>query len=237
MPEPPADWPAFQKHALEYEAFLAEVLKQRAQTRPAGPNRKWKWLLNSNVATALVSLLLTAVLGNLTLAWVQKRNKDHEFKLLAYKEHLAAQLKTVERVYHLVGGVRAAAQDLITVTQPEFSLDRFTGKDARSVRDQVLEVQDRYSKTDQQWRAEREALGFLMVYHHHGRPEVLTAWENMQGALDTYTACAEKWHNSHIGKPASPNLPLPCQRELAETTRLFTAMTLRLAEAQSASRP
>ncbi|HTP33813.1 MAG TPA: hypothetical protein VMJ75_16655 [Candidatus Acidoferrales bacterium] len=204
---------------------------------PSIPSKEagtWERILNSSTVTALATVLVTGIFSNLVIGWTQQRNKEREVALLGYKEYLSAQLKSVEQVYDLVGRLRAAAEDLITITSPNFEPARFEGKDRAELRREAIDVQKNFNAVEQEWRRRRESLGFLMVYYHQAQPGTVDAWVKMEKVLNAYSACAEKWHNEHVGEHDSDVTSTPCRTEQAATSSSLAELTKQLAKAQYA---
>lgn len=147
------------------------------------------------------------------------------------------QLKNIQEVYDLLGAMRAATDDLITVTRPEFNPERFAGKEKEHVRQQVVDLQHNYNEVERKWLVGRESLGFLMVYYHQARPGVVDAWVKMVTAMDAYSACAKKWRNRHIGDHDTGVGAVPCRAERDAADSRLAELTGQLAKAQYNARP
>jgi hypothetical protein len=130
---------------------------------------------------------------------------------------------------------------MIIITGPEYHLRRFGGNDsknAESIKKQIYDVQHNYNTIIQKWRSEQEALGFLMAYYHHGQPEVLKTWDKMQEGVSAFVACAEEWHNSHIGDQevsrdnGAAGSTDPCRAQAEEASRQLGELRMKLEQTQ-----
>lgn len=194
-------WSLEQADRLQHEAFVNEVLRLRSS---GGGDREIKsrarWFLESTGGTAMITVLLGGLIGSGITAMIQSSAKDREFEqawvkargdqaLVAYKDYLEQQRETMKRSYDLIGTCVSASDDLIELTGPDFDLQKYP-----SARPQRTELRKSYNVCDAQWRGQREALGLLMTYYHHGQPKVLGAWNNVKDSVTKYMNCAADWY-------------------------------------------
>jgi hypothetical protein len=175
---------------------------------PAEEKAGWLRFLESSGGTALITVVLGGIVGSAITALVQSGLKEREFQqawlkargdqaLAAYQQYAESELKTVEKSYDLIGRMLAAAENLISLTEPRFDLAAFAGEDQVRVREQRLALRREYNEADATWRRNREVLGLLMAYYHPGGPQVRAAWRSVQDAVDGYAACALAWYTAH----------------------------------------
>jgi len=194
-------------------------------SEPSEPKPGWEVLASSSAVTALIALVGTALLGPWIAGRIQANNRSHEITLLAYREHLNAELQTVQRAYELAGKYIAASFDLITLTAPEFDTGQYARDRRQVLEDQKDEMRKKYNAVDAEWRHSRESLGFLMGYYHHGRPEITAAWRQVEAAVETYNSCATGWALSHPVATKEQLSTLPCEQHRAAVSDRLAALS------------
>ena len=234
-------WSSEEERLLRHEAFMAEALKQRASIG-AGEQPKpwWQHILWSSGGTALITVLLGGIAGGLINWFVQSDLKDREFwqaywrargdqALVAYKEYLDQEREIVKRAYELIGSAISGSEDLITLTSSDFALDGFVGADRQMVKEQRVSFRDKYNTVDAQWRSEHEKLALLMSYYHHGRREVVAAWQEAQQSVTEYMDCARRWHADHVRASVDKNtIKGACKAEKDNLAKKVEQLTTRL---------
>ena len=201
----PSDWSDDELRLLRHEAFLAEVLKTRSESQYTEQSKpKWQRFLESSGGTALVTVILGGVLGQI-LAWsIQSGLKDREFQeawmkargdqaLVSYKEYTAQEQELMKSTYELIGSCISASEDLIILTTPEFAQDSFEGAVV-----QRRSLRENYNKIEVRWRSDKEKIGLLMGYYHPNQSKVASAWYNTQDSVSNYMDCAQQWYLDHV---------------------------------------
>jgi len=218
MENKPSEWSDEEAKWLHHEEFLAEILKRRVSLEAGRPARpRWQRFLESSGGTAVITVLLGGLLGQWINWSVQKGLKDREFQqqwmkargdqaLASYNQYLNQENEIVQKIYNLIGSCISASADLIILTSPEFAPGSHTGIEA-----QRTAIRDKYIETDSRWRSEREKLGLLMSYYHHGQPEVAKAWDEAQEAVTDYMDGARKWYMEHYMSPV--DVSRACEKE------------------------
>ena len=211
------DWSEAESRFLHHEAFVAEVLKARASSHNSDTSKPaWQRVLESSGGTALITVVLGGLLGQL-IAWsIQSGLKDREFQetwmkargdqaLVSYKEYVNQEQELMKTTYELIGSCISTSEDLIILTSPEFAPDSFVG-----AAEQRTALRQKYNKVDAQWRSEKEKIGLLMGYYHPNQPNVTLAWHETQESISKYMGCAERWYLNHV-KPTDTSQA--CQAE------------------------
>ena len=198
----------------------------------AGPwasrEKKASWiiaLLETPGGAALVTVVLGGIVGTIITSQWQERIKQRELSLAAYAEYAKQEQEIANRTYELIGGGIAASDDLLTLTEPAFDLTRYSGEEQKRVAGQRQNIREAFNAQDRKWRAERETLGLLLGYYHHGQPEVIAAWQQAEDSVTHYFDCAR---NAYLDPPTDPGNSALCSTErknfrqrLAELTQSF----------------
>ncbi len=231
------EWSDEESRWLHHEEFVAEVLKRRASLEMAKPSRpRWQRFLESTGGTALITVLLSGLLGQWISLSIQKGAKDREFQqqwlkargdqaLASYNQYLNQENENVQKIYDLIGSSISASADIIILTSPEFAPGSHVGIEAQ--RDAIRK---KFIEADSRWRSEKEKLGLLMSYYHQGQPDVAKAWGDVQEAVTGYMDGARKWYMEHYLSPG--DVSGACEKEETDLERALAG----LAKALEASR-
>lgn len=228
---------------LLYGTVVAEILRlKQSSNRPSDSGEKpwWQKILESTGGTAIITVVIGGILGQMISCSIQKDLKEREFQqgqqqaanaqaLIAYKEYIEQEKDTVKHAYELVGKGITSSEDLISLTSEQFSVDKFTGKDEDTIKNQRKLVREQYNTVDKMWRSEGIQLGLLMSYYHNGSPEVLTSWQNVQTSMTNYMTCAENWYTSNTSL-TNPNDA--CNNERNKLNQDLKEMTTTLESAR-----
>lgn len=210
----------------------AEAGAGSASSSPHAPRRSLAQVLSSRTSSVLLGAVVTAVLGNWVIGLVQDRNKTRELAREAYKQHLAAQAQVIERTYNLIGRVIATSEDLLDITAPEFSPLYFRGKERERVIAQKTKVREQFNEVNQEWRREKQSLGFLVSYYHDGLPDLATLWRDVVSKLDTYSECAENEYRRTLTSNSADRAARPCQESRKAFETVMDRMNVALLDAR-----
>ena len=232
-----SDWSDDESPTLHREAVVAEGLKARAGSHDSERFKSaWLRFLESSGGTALITVVLGGIIGQL-LAWsIQSGLKDREFQetwlkargdqaLVSYREYANQEQELMKTTYDLIGSCISASEDLIVLTSPEFAPDKFFG-----AVEQRTALRQKYNKVDAQWRSEKEKIGLLMGYYHPNQPDVTSAWHETQGSVCEYMDCAAKWYLDH-GQPIDTTHA--CQTEKQAVGENLTKFNVSLGQART----
>ncbi len=221
---------------LQHESFIAEVLKHRNPVSGGEASKsRWEILANSNALTAFITVLGTGIFGTWLAAGIQERSRRAERALVEHKEHVTAEVETVKRAYDLAGKYISASEDLIAITGPEFDPRRYDGEKRKELESQKAEIRKQHNTIDAEWRHNRESLGYLISFYHHGRTEVITNWHDVQEAMEQYNACASDWSNTHPVATKEELNPPPCKAEKDKVRQQLGELNLALEKIHSDS--
>jgi hypothetical protein len=188
---------------------------------------RWRVFLESSGGTALITVLIGGIMGTIITALVQVYQKDREFQnawmktrgeqaLAAYNDYLTKEQETVKNAYELIGHSISASDDLIDVTTPDWNPSA-----VEHIDQQRSDMIDNYNKIDVRWRTERETVGLLMTYFHHGQRDVASSWHEVQDSVTGYMDCASRRYikslttNTYWSKDTEPHCKL--ERETLRT--------------------
>jgi hypothetical protein len=203
--------------ALRYERFVAEVIKTRKpfddQPKPA-----WQRFLETTGGAALITVLIGGIFGQWITSSIQAGADDREFQqawlkargdqaLLSYTEYLKQRQEVVGQMFQLVGDFVAAADDLVHLTEAEF-----TPKQRR-------DVQDRYNAVELRWRADSSKLGFLIRYYHPHQTGVSDTWNETRRAVTVYADCAKGYYMAETYPKSATPEQQACTERVRESQR------------------
>jgi hypothetical protein len=195
-----------------------------APTSPTPERKHWVDAIGGTaVLTAIISVVGSAVVGNFVAAGVQDRNRRNEIALSAFRDNQSAQVALVKEAYELIGRYVAAGDDLVTITGGQFSPDNFDA--ANNARNQAWfsDLRKRHDEIDALWRERKYSMGYLLVYHYHGRKEVADGWSALVGAVDTFETCVDGEAAKAPGSQTWKDRP--CHAEASEVDRRMAQLT------------
>jgi hypothetical protein len=216
---------------LRHETFIAELLRRRAgsgsDSRPASG---WRRFLETSSGTALITVLIGGIMGNVITGFIQNRQARSARTFLAFQEHLKGQHETVKAAYDLIGNCILASEDLISLTGEGMASGAYVDID-----EQRKTIVNDYNKVDARWRGEKDRLGLLMSYYHPGKDELRKEWDKTQTAVTTYMNCASDWYTpnpvaAHSKETIKANA---CPVERAALTNQLTAFSEKLNESRT----
>jgi hypothetical protein len=162
----------------------------------------WQRFFESTGGTALITVLLGGVLGNWIAGGYEERRALNERRYLTHQEYLEERLATIRPTLERVGQTVAAAEDLITITRPDFDPRRYAeGQDRDDTLAKRKQIREDYNDADVMWRREKAKLGYLLAYYHPGSAEVSAAWREFDDAVTSFVDCARSWWIANAGKP------------------------------------
>jgi hypothetical protein len=211
-------WSSEDEKLLHHETLIAEVLRRRGLWDDKEGQKKSFLLrfLDSNGGTALITVLLGGLLGQMISCSIQRQLKDRELQqafikargdqaLVGYKEYIDQEQQLVKHAYDLIGNSVSASENLIELTTPEFDPRQYVGEDRETIKKQRESYRRGFNEADEQWQREKEDLGLLMMYYHQGRSGVIASWRSVQDALQKYSDCAQQWYRKQRAPTQAPN--------------------------------
>jgi hypothetical protein len=179
-------------------------------------------LLGTTGGAALVTVVLGGIVGTIITSQWQDQLRKRELSLAAYADYVKQEQEITKRAYELIGAGIAASDDLLTLTEAAFDLNRYDGDERKKVASQRESIRENFNTEDKKWRAERETLGLLMGYYHHGQTEVISSWQHAQDSVTGYFDCAR---NAYLNQPTDPPAPERlCELERKEYRNRLAAL-------------
>lgn len=183
-----------EKRILHNKQFLDLLSGKNNQDKP---KPKWIQFLETTGGVALITVIVGGIISQYIATGLQQGLKDREFQqqqqtkelefqqawlkargdqaLAAYQKYLEQEQITVEKAYDLISKCISSADDMIGANQ--------SGR-----KEQARQT---YNKTQEEWRLNREKLGFLMSYYHKGDEKVINQWQLAQNTVTTYMRCSQ----------------------------------------------
>lgn len=199
----PPYWSTDEERLLHIIDFAAEVRKHIQTDQKPPEKAKWLNFLESAGGTALISVLLGGLLGQMISCSIQKSQKEREFQqswmqargnqaLVAYSEYVKQEQEFVKNTFDQVGQSIAASQDLIDITTQKFDPNKFPkGVERTRVINQKAASRHAFNDANFKWRSSRDRTRLLMAFYHHGQPQVLAAWNQADSSVADLMGCAQ----------------------------------------------
>ena len=182
-PFPPAQWAEIEK----YEAQIARITELRK-----GPPKPWyestTWV---GSVTAIVTLVLTAVLGYLS----QTSLAGREQRLSRQTAHAAAMREAMINAIELLGAMFKANEERLLLMKGK--LDALPHSEQVAISRNTNAIQER-------WRGDRDRVG-LLLYISAG-PKADSEWSAMSVQLERYTKCVEDAYYAYQGRVAQDTI-------------------------------
>lgn len=197
------DWSDERERPLHRPRVQAEAEPLRREARRSDDGKpSWQRFLESTGGAALVTVLLGGVLGNWIAGALAERRAVNERMYLTHQEYLEARLATIRPTLERIGHTVAAAEDLITITRPDFDPRKYAeGPDRNATLAKRRQIREAYNAADAEWRREKETLGYLLVYYHSDGRGVAGSWNQLEDAVTGFVDCARRWWVEHKGEP------------------------------------
>lgn len=246
MPISPEDKEAL----LKDDEFVAKILaRQKPPESPKPPEKPgWQRFLETSGGTALITVLLGGMLGQLITWSFQQNQKEREFQqkwmeargaqaLVSYKEYLDKEQELMRRAYDLIGNCITASDNVLELTEaPEA-----TNPEGVAQRKALVEG---FNKASVEWDAETEKLELLISYYHKGQADLMRVWRELREGVSDYRSCAAEELAEYRKRAAAPRPgraaaaeeaeaeppgdeaeppPLPCAEERKQLSRRITA--------------
>lgn len=194
---------------LRHEAFVSQILKQRASPEKVGSIKpRWQRFLESTGGTAMVTVIIGGIFGAVISGIIQAGLKERDYQqtrlkslgdqaLISHKEYLDKQQDIVKRIYEKIGTSISAAEDMITITRREYNPTSKQGVEKERQKKFNDSVIENFNLKDKEWRSERDVLGLLVNYYHPKQSEVNAAWNKVKHAVTTQMTCASDWYSTN----------------------------------------
>ena len=156
--------------------------------------------LTSTGGAALITVLFGTIGGGFLNSCIQDRLKEREFQQeyiqalsvqaqTAYQEYLERDRQTLEGIYDLIGGLLAASENFVAITEEPFELANFIGNNYEATRQQRDDIVRAYNAATTLWRSQQPLLELQITYYRPDAPEVRKDWKRLVMSVDDFTAC------------------------------------------------
>lgn len=197
-----------------------------AETPPDPGKPRWQRFLESTGGAALITVLLGGAFGSWITSALEEHRADNQRRYLTHQEYLKARLETIQPTLELVGTTVTAAEDLITLTRPDWepSPTRYPDpKELEATLAKRRELREAYNDADAAWRKEKDSRGYLLAYYHAGAPAVFPSWSELETAVTAYVDCARRWYVEHA-RDFTEEAATACDEERAEVDAAMVAL-------------
>jgi hypothetical protein len=181
-----------QDEQLEHERHVAAILAIRQPPRDRESTlRTW---LNSNVMTAMVGVIGTAIVGTLLSGIIQDRSRNNELDRTSRLAKLESQNAAVDKVLQRAGAFLSATDDMFVTINTMFSE---TGRDADEMKKLLTwkeQIRERRDTADREWRRDKRSLGFTLHYLFDGDRAIDEAWREVLRTADAFELCTSDWY-------------------------------------------
>ena len=175
---------------IEHERHIAAILKIRK-----APDQKDSTLstwLNSNVLTAVIGVLGTAVLGEWVSGVIQERSKQNELTRSAREARQQSQREAIDRVLSLAGSFFSASDDLLTTAHEAYGEKRRPKAELPELAKWKTEILALRNKADSEWRGAKGGLGFELRDVFDGAVD--KEWDRLVSTTTSFEKCTREWY-------------------------------------------
>lgn len=205
----PSEGPSEQRIAVEV-APLPAAGKLKDDSAPS--RSRWFEILNSSVATTLITVLIGGIVGQLILSNYQDRQKNRETVQAELRGMIQKRQQIIQQALDLIGTARFDSEALIQLSEPKNDPRYFSAplekKEIIARRDKLL---DNHSDVLRKWDVGRRETALLLAYYNFGDAGIKAAWNDTADATTAFLNCAQTaYAKSHAPGPLLMN---PCSAE------------------------
>ena len=211
---------------LDQEKHIADILAIREPPRESSSTLS-TWL-NSNVITALVGVIGTAVLGAYISAQIQETARQNELERAAAATRLENRRAIVAKVVDRVSTFMAASDDLLVAVNLSYGETGRRSDDVKKLRAWKTELAVARDKAEAEWRRGKRSVALGLDYEFGGAADVTKAWQELAVTVDAFEQCTNSWYsnNALIGTTLPPQRICPDERAAAEqASEVFVVVT------------
>jgi hypothetical protein len=211
---------------LEHERHIAEILAIRKP--PSDPPSALSTWLNSNVITALIGVIGTAVVGAYISAQIQETARRNELQRAADAAGTESRRVIVSKVLDRVGTFLAASDDLLVGVNTSYDERGRPRDEVNKLRAWKTDLAGARDKAEAEWRRGKRSLALGLDYEFDGADDVMKAWQELAVAVDAFEQCTNSWYtnNAAIGTTLTPDRICRDERGAAEqASEVFVVVT------------
>ena len=215
---------------IEHERHVANIIKIR---NPKGErNSTISIWLNSNVVTALIGVLGTALLGAWVSGRIQERSHNNQLERNAREARLQSQNELVGKIIDRAATFLSASDDLLVTVNEAYREKGRPAEEIARLQKWKSELAERRDSAESQWRREKRTFGFTLEYLFGQTKSVRDTWTELLNAVDEFELCTNSWYtaNAAIGTRLRPEDICPKPR--ARYERAVEALSGAVAKAR-----
>ncbi len=214
---------------LQRERHIAEILEIRKTPKKDSNLETW---LNSNVLTALITVLGTALLGAWVTGLVQDRSKNNELERTAEEKRLESRNSLISKILERTGTFMSATDDLLVTVNNSYREDGRTPGEIETLRKWKTDMRAARDDADSLWRREQASLGFSVHYLFDQNSEVRTAWDSLVQAESSFEKCTNNWYTQNAAKGTTAGVDEICNAAREALTKATEAFASAAGESQ-----
>ncbi len=226
------DWSSEELKALLNQALALEYIKLKHKEQEAPPPKSpWPELWKA-IAPTVTTVLLGTILGGYLADRIQETNRRNEARSAAQQANLAAEQKTVDEAFTVVGKTVAASQDVIDIVGEGFD-EKAAGlspEERKALAAQKNSIWQTYNSAIATWRLERDRMGMLLAIRHENPAAINGAWQNVVNAVDGFSECALKYNKQNHEPVPHSDLQFACDKQRGmwrDSLNKLTAMVVK----------
>jgi hypothetical protein len=207
---------------IAHERHIAQVL----QIRNPGDEKSalFTWL-NSSLATTLIGVIGTAIIGTILAGMIQNRSKENELEQQARSSKLESQNTAINKALERVGAFLSATDDLLATVNNAYSENGRSADEVKTLKEWKVQVRARRDTADLEWRRDKESLAFTLNYVLDGDQGVNSAWREVMKAEDVFEACTRQWYTQNALAGSDLGAEMICQTERSGFEKSVWAFT------------
>jgi hypothetical protein len=213
-------------HQIEHEKFIAQILAIR--TPPHQPPSALTTWLNSNVLTALIGVVGTAILGSYISGQIQERARQNELERAATVTRLENRRALVSKVVDRVSTFMTASDDLLVTVNVSYDETARRSDEVKKLRAWKTDLAVARDKAEAEWRRGTRSVALGLDYEFNGAGDVTKAWKELARSVDAFERCTSDWYNQNalIRTTLSADRICPDERAAAEqASEVFVVVT------------
>jgi hypothetical protein len=215
-----------------------------------------KDVLGSSLGTALVTVLVSGGIGGWITHCYQERAAEHaltrQFRaaeydlnklwlekrgdqaLTARREYLTTQKAFFEELFAEVAEVQHAAENLVDITMPRWSLQKLRGNALKKKRADRARIPEAFNAAESKWKTNVLTLGIKVGYYGPGDPALLSNWSVLVDTTSAELTCADRnyavWYTAAVQGTTFAPTASECESQKKAMTAAASAFAGRIGQ-------
>jgi hypothetical protein len=182
---------------IDHERHIAEILRIR---KPQKNDSRLEVWLNSNVLTALVGVLGTALLGAWVAGMIQDHSKKNELARANQERKLESQSMVVTKVLDLASVFMSATDDMLVTVNNAYSENNRSTQEIEELRKWKKGLREARDAADLSWRREEASLSFRVHYLFDQSQDVKSSWDSLVKTESLFENCTNNWYTENAAR-------------------------------------